>query len=45
MRIALVHPKDHSGGAEIAGNWPPAAGMASPPDVSSLRSRAAVLDE
>jgi anaerobic magnesium-protoporphyrin IX monomethyl ester cyclase len=24
MRIALVHPNYHSGGAEIAGNWPPA---------------------
>ena len=24
MRIALVHPHYHSGGAEIAGNWPPA---------------------
>lgn len=24
MRIALVHPNYHSGGAEIAGSWPPA---------------------
>jgi anaerobic magnesium-protoporphyrin IX monomethyl ester cyclase len=24
MRIVLVHPNYHSGGAEIAGNWPPA---------------------
>ncbi|RTL73258.1 MAG: magnesium-protoporphyrin IX monomethyl ester anaerobic oxidative cyclase [Hyphomicrobiales bacterium] len=24
MRIAFVHPNYHSGGAEIAGNWPPA---------------------
>lgn len=24
MRILLVHPNYHSGGAEIAGNWPPA---------------------
>ena len=24
MHIALVHPNYHSGGAEIAGNWPPA---------------------
>ena len=24
MRIALVHPNYHSGGAEIAGTWPPA---------------------
>ncbi|MCK7475741.1 MAG: hypothetical protein MZV49_24780 [Rhodopseudomonas palustris] len=24
MRIILVHPNYHSGGAEIAGNWPPA---------------------
>lgn len=24
MKIALVHPNYHSGGAEIAGNWPPA---------------------
>jgi anaerobic magnesium-protoporphyrin IX monomethyl ester cyclase len=24
MRIVLVHPNHHSGGAEIAGNWPPA---------------------
>ncbi|MFN8758332.1 MAG: magnesium-protoporphyrin IX monomethyl ester anaerobic oxidative cyclase [Tagaea sp.] len=24
MRIMLVHPNYHSGGAEIAGNWPPA---------------------
>ena len=24
MRIALIHPNYHSGGAEIAGNWPPA---------------------
>ncbi len=24
MRIFLVHPNYHSGGAEIAGNWPPA---------------------
>lgn len=24
MRILLVHPNQHSGGAEIAGNWPPA---------------------
>ena len=23
-RIILVHPNYHSGGAEIAGNWPPA---------------------
>jgi anaerobic magnesium-protoporphyrin IX monomethyl ester cyclase len=24
MRVALVHPNYHSGGAEIAGTWPPA---------------------
>ncbi len=24
MRIILIHPNYHSGGAEIAGNWPPA---------------------
>ncbi|WP_135506111.1 magnesium-protoporphyrin IX monomethyl ester anaerobic oxidative cyclase [Roseovarius aestuariivivens] len=24
MRLALIHPNYHSGGAEIAGNWPPA---------------------
>ena len=24
MRIVLMHPNYHSGGAEIAGNWPPA---------------------
>jgi anaerobic magnesium-protoporphyrin IX monomethyl ester cyclase len=24
MRILLIHPDYHSGGAEIAGNWPPA---------------------
>lgn len=24
MRIAIVHPNDHSDGAGIAGNWPPA---------------------
>lgn len=24
MRIVVVHPNYHSGGAEIAGNWPPA---------------------
>lgn len=24
MRIVLVHPNYHSGGAEIVGNWPPA---------------------
>ena len=24
MRILLMHPNYHSGGAEIAGNWPPA---------------------
>ncbi|GGK35969.1 magnesium-protoporphyrin IX monomethyl ester anaerobic oxidative cyclase [Salinarimonas ramus] len=24
MRIMLIHPNYHSGGAEIAGNWPPA---------------------
>ncbi|MGC8532825.1 MAG: cobalamin-dependent protein, partial [Acidiphilium sp.] len=24
MRIVLIHPNYHSGGAEIAGNWPPA---------------------
>jgi len=24
MRICLIHPNYHSGGAEIAGNWPPA---------------------
>ena len=24
MRILFVHPNYHSGGAEIAGNWPPA---------------------
>jgi anaerobic magnesium-protoporphyrin IX monomethyl ester cyclase len=24
MRLVLIHPKYHSGGAEIAGNWPPA---------------------
>ena len=24
LRILLVHPNYHSGGAEIAGNWPPA---------------------
>ena len=24
MRILLIHPNYHSGGAEIAGNWPPA---------------------
>lgn len=23
MRIVLIHPNYHSGGAEIAGNWPP----------------------
>jgi anaerobic magnesium-protoporphyrin IX monomethyl ester cyclase len=26
MRIVLVHPNYHSGGAEIAGNWPPGLG-------------------
>lgn len=24
MRILLIHPNYHSGGAEIAGQWPPA---------------------
>jgi anaerobic magnesium-protoporphyrin IX monomethyl ester cyclase len=24
VRILLIHPNYHSGGAEIAGNWPPA---------------------
>ncbi len=24
MRVVLIHPNYHSGGAEIAGNWPPA---------------------
>ncbi len=24
MRLVLIHPNYHSGGAEIAGNWPPA---------------------
>ena len=24
MHVMLVHPNYHSGGAEIAGNWPPA---------------------
>ncbi len=24
MRIVLIHPNYHSGGAEVAGNWPPA---------------------
>ena len=24
MRVMLVHPNYHSGGAEIAGTWPPA---------------------
>ena len=24
MRIVLIHPNYHSGGAEIAGSWPPA---------------------
>ncbi|HIP77722.1 MAG TPA: magnesium-protoporphyrin IX monomethyl ester cyclase, partial [Kiloniellaceae bacterium] len=24
MRVVLVHPNYHSGGAEIAGSWPPA---------------------
>jgi anaerobic magnesium-protoporphyrin IX monomethyl ester cyclase len=24
MRVLLLHPNDHSGAAEIAGNWPPA---------------------
>ena len=24
LRILLIHPNYHSGGAEIAGNWPPA---------------------
>ncbi|MDE3122643.1 MAG: cobalamin-dependent protein, partial [Paracoccaceae bacterium] len=24
MRILFIHPNYHSGGAEIAGNWPPA---------------------
>ncbi len=24
MRVMLIHPNYHSGGAEIAGNWPPA---------------------
>jgi len=24
MRFVFVHPNYHSGGAEIAGNWPPA---------------------
>ncbi len=24
MRIVMIHPNYHSGGAEIAGNWPPA---------------------
>jgi anaerobic magnesium-protoporphyrin IX monomethyl ester cyclase len=24
MRILFIHPTDHSGGAEIAGNWLPA---------------------
>lgn len=24
MRVLLIHPNDHSGGAEAAGNWPPA---------------------
>ncbi len=24
MHVVLVHPNYHSGGAEIAGNWPPA---------------------
>jgi hypothetical protein len=44
MRIVLVHPNYHSGGAEIAGNWPPAwvaylaataQGRASPTFISS----------
>lgn len=24
VRILLIHPEYHSGGAEIAGKWPPA---------------------
>jgi anaerobic magnesium-protoporphyrin IX monomethyl ester cyclase len=24
MRILILHPNYHSGGAEVAGNWPPA---------------------
>jgi anaerobic magnesium-protoporphyrin IX monomethyl ester cyclase len=24
MHVLLIHPNYHSGGAEIAGNWPPA---------------------
>lgn len=24
MRVVFIHPNYHSGGAEIAGNWPPA---------------------
>lgn len=24
MQLVLIHPNYHSGGAEIAGNWPPA---------------------
>ena len=23
MRVVFIHPNYHSGGAEIAGNWPP----------------------
>ena len=24
MRVVFIHPSYHSGGAEVAGNWPPA---------------------
>jgi anaerobic magnesium-protoporphyrin IX monomethyl ester cyclase len=28
MRIVFIHPNYHSGGAEIAGSWPPPAWVA-----------------
>jgi len=53
MRIVLIHPNYHSGGAEIAGNWPPAwaaylAGAlrdAGFPDVTFIDAMTNHLDE
>jgi anaerobic magnesium-protoporphyrin IX monomethyl ester cyclase len=49
MRILLLHPNYHSGGAEIAGNWPPAwaaylAGAAKAAGFADLRFIDAMTD-
>jgi anaerobic magnesium-protoporphyrin IX monomethyl ester cyclase len=49
MRIVLIHPNNHSGGAEIAGNWPPAwaaylAGSLKTAGYTSLRFIDAMTD-